>query len=627
VKPLDLVGFLILFPLLPALLLALTRGARLRRFLVGVGAAALAAGALALACVPLPAETLLLPFVSPLADRAVLVGEAAVTLFLLAACRRIRRREAWIPVVLAAQGLLLGGAEFGGRLPRVAAPLSVDHLSVVMALIIGVVGGLIALYSPSYMADHHARHPEQPDRRRSFFFLTFLFFSAMFGVVFANHLLWLHFFWEITTLCSFLMIGYSGTEEATRNAFRALGMNALGGLAFACAIVLAGVFSPTPSLELAHAAARGAAVLPAALLAFAGLTKSAQFPFSSWLLGAMVAPTPVSALLHSSTMVKAGVFVVVKLAPALRGTPAGFFLALVGGVTFLAAALLAVTQSHAKRVLAWSTVSNLGLIVACAGVGAPETLWAAVMLLIFHAVAKALLFLGVGTIEHRVGSRDIEEMGGLIVTRPFLAFAMIVGILGMFLAPFGMLISKWACLKALADHNLLLAALLAFGSGPTLFFWTKWLGKLVSVPAGARMGDDVTGDERFALFALALLTAGACGLFPLAAARLVDPWILGLCGHPLGLLNRNNLLVMSVMLGMLAMLPAVFLLRPGRAPLVSSYLAGANAGRDAFVGAIGVTHAVSLRNYYLADFFEATAIARVSATLALLLTLAMLALA
>jgi ech hydrogenase subunit A len=623
----NLVAFLVLFPLAPALLLGAARGNGLRRLLVGAGAAVTAAASVALAFVPLPPGTTLLHFASPLAERAVLVGEVVVTLVLLLCCRAIRRREAWIPVVIAAQALLLGWAEFGGRLPHVAAPLAVDQLSVVMALIIGVVGGLIALYSPSYMADHHAHHPEQKDKRRGFFFLLFLFLSAMFGVVFANHLLWLYFFWEVTTLCSFLMIAYTGTEEATRNAFRALGMNALGGLAFAVAIVLAGASSSAPTLELVNVAARGAAVLPAALIAFAGLTKSAQLPFSSWLLGAMVAPTPVSALLHSSTMVKAGVFVVVKLAPALHGTYAGFFLALVGGVTFLAAATLAVTQSNAKRVLAWSTVSNLGLIVACAGVGTPETLWAAVMLIIFHAVAKALLFLGVGTIEHHVGSRDIEDMGGLIATRPRLALAMVVGILGMFLAPFGMLISKWACLKALADCNLLLAVLLAFGSGPTLFFWAKWLGKLISVPAGARPGDDVAGDERFALSALALLTAGACCLFPLAAVWFVDPWVLGLFDAPLALLNRNNVLVMSVMLGMLVVLPVAFLLHPRRPHLVPSYLAGANAGGDAFTGAIGATHGVSLRNYYLADFFGEAAITRAAAGLALLLTVAMLALA
>lgn len=623
-----LVYFLILFPLAPALLLAVVRGAGLRRLVVGAGAAVTAAAAVALALAPLRSPTVSFALESHLVEMIIFAGEMVVALFLLFRCRAIRRREVWIPVVVAAQALLLAWAELGGRLPRVAAPLYVDHLSVIMALIIGVVGGLIAVYSPSYMADHHAHHPEQKDHRRSFFFLIFLFFSAMFGVVFSNNLLWLYFFWEITTLCSFLMIGYTGTEEATRNAFRALGMNALGGLGFALAIVAAGTATSAPTIEFLNVAARGAAVLPAALIAFAGLTKSAQLPFSSWLLGAMVAPTPVSALLHSSTMVKAGVFVIVKLAPVFQGSRAGFCLALVGGVTFLAAAILAVTQSNAKRVLAWSTISNLGLIVACAGVGTPETLWAAVLLIIFHALAKALLFLGVGTIEHQVGSRDIEDMGGLIVTHPRLALAMAAGILGMFLAPFGMLISKWACLKALADSNLFLAILLAFGSGPTLFFWAKWLGKIVSVPSGAHKSGDVRGDEGFVLGALALLTVGACNLFPLAALWFVDPWVQGVYGQSLALLNRNNILVMSVMLGMLVVLPITFLFRPRKPRTAPIYLGGANVGSgDSFRGALGATHGVNLRNYYLADFFNEAKITRAGTGLAILLIAAMLTLA
>jgi ech hydrogenase subunit A len=133
----------------------------------------------------------------------------------------------------------------------------------------------------------------------------------------------------------------------------------------------------------------GVVLIPVVLICIAGLAKSAQMPFSSWLLGAMVAPTPVSALLHSSTMVKAGVFILIKFAPVLTGTAAGYFIALLGGVTFLTTSLVAVTQSNAKRVLAYSTIANLGLIVMCAAIGTKETVWAAILLTIFHAVAKA----------------------------------------------------------------------------------------------------------------------------------------------------------------------------------------------------------------------------------------------
>ena len=195
-------------------------------------------------------------------------------------------------------------------------------------------------------------HRDVPDRRPLFFALLFVFMGAMFGLVFADDLPWLFFFWEITTLCSFLLIGYTQTAEARKNALRALVMNLAGGLAFALAIVC--FYRNTRSLGLQALITSGhaAALLPAALLCFAGITKAAQCPFSSWLLGAMVAPTPVSALLHSSTMVKAGVYLVLRLAPVITGTTVGLMVALVGAVTFLIGSLAAITTSEAKRVLA-----------------------------------------------------------------------------------------------------------------------------------------------------------------------------------------------------------------------------------------------------------------------------------
>ena len=195
-------------------------------------------------------------------------------------------------------------------------------------------------------------------------------------------------------------------------------MNLLGGLAFAGALIW--LASTGGGMELDKLIATGGiiALVPAVLISFAGITKSAQFPFSSWLVGAMIAPTPVSALLHSSTMVKAGVYVMVRFAPVLQGTTPGYMIALVGGFTFLLASAIAISQSNAKKVLAYSTIANLGLIVACAGIGTYEAIWAAILLIIFHAVSKSLLFLCVGTVEHQIGSRDIEDMNGLITRMP-----------------------------------------------------------------------------------------------------------------------------------------------------------------------------------------------------------------
>ncbi len=178
------------------------------------------------------------------------------------------------------------------------------------------------------------------------------------------------------------------------------------------------------------------------LICFAGFTKAAQVPFQSWLLGAMVAPTPVSALLHSSTMVKAGVYVVLRMAPAYAGSFVSDGVALCGAFTFLACAALAIGQSNGKKILAYSTISNLGLIIACAGINTPAATAAAIFLIIFHAVSKALLFLCVGTIEQRIGSRDIEDMRGLAARMPQTAWITITGILTMLLPPFGVLMAS-----------------------------------------------------------------------------------------------------------------------------------------------------------------------------------------
>jgi len=202
--------------------------------------------------------------------------------------------------------------------------------------------------------------------------------------------------WEITTLCCVMLIGHDGTDEAMASSTRALWMNLVGGVAFAAAIVTLATRAHTVSLL---AITQGVVVpdlifLPLALLCVAGFTKAAQMPFQSWLLGAMVAPTPVSALLHSSTMVKAGVYLLLRISPALHGTPISKVVAAVGAFTFVAAAMIAISQGKAKRVLAYSTISNLGLIIACIGLNTAMTVSAAMMLIVFHAITLLVVLLG-----------------------------------------------------------------------------------------------------------------------------------------------------------------------------------------------------------------------------------------
>src|SRR5674476_1419102 len=205
-----------------------------------------------------------------------------------------------------------------------------------ITMVIGIVGPLICIHALGYMRDYQRSNPRIGGRRTSFFFLLFLFLAAMFGLVVSNDLPMLHVFWEITTLCSFLLIGYTRTKETVGYAFDALNMNLLGGLGFSVAILL--LAGEPGGLDLAKLTAgpAAAALLPAiALISLAGITKSAQMPFSSWLLGAMYAPSPTSALLHSSTMVKAGVFLLLRLSPAMAGSAVGMMVAFIGLLTFL----------------------------------------------------------------------------------------------------------------------------------------------------------------------------------------------------------------------------------------------------------------------------------------------------
>jgi ech hydrogenase subunit A len=546
-----------------------------------------------------------------------LLVEIAMSLFILYV--GVRAKNPLIVVLTLAQaGLMVWFELTAGAHLEVAQNLFVDKFTVIMALINGIVGGGICIYALGYMREYHeVAHRDVADRRPLFFALLFIFMGAMFGLIFANNLVWLFLFWEITTLCSFLLIGYTQTEEAKRNALRALVMNLAGGLAFALAIVWFYRQAGSIELQTLIASKQSLALLPAALLCFAGITKSAQLPFSSWLLGAMVAPTPVSALLHSSTMVKAGVYLVLRMAPSVAGTKVGMMVALVGAVTFVVGSLAAITTSEAKRVLAWSTVANLGLIVLCGGIGTYEAVWAGILLIIFHAVAKCLLFLCVGVVEHKLYSRNIEDMSGLVVRMPRVAIMMQIGMAGMFLAPFGMLISKWAVLKAVVDAYPSLTVFIAFGSAATLFFWVKWMGKLVEVVGtGERIRKELVLGESIALYGLSAATALACLLFPLISTYFIAPYVAEVYFHSAALPNgdiigRGNTIIMMIMMAMVMLFPITFFNYGRGVRVTDAYLGGANVHSSTrFLGSASAVENVTMHNYYLRDIFSETWLSR-----------------
>lgn len=599
----EVIPILIGWPALAAVVVPLLKDRRVRG-----GAVYLAAGGMmALALVLLSRwiaggrQTILLApesLYTEYADLAMLVGEFLLMGLVIALS--IRHRKYPVILLSAGQTLLVAWSEIFHPVQK-STHLRVDGLAMLLCIIAAFVGGFICIYAVGYMKAYHEHHKEYQDRSGFFFSMLFLFLAAMFGLVLSENLVWMYFFWEVTSVVSFLLIGYTRTEEAVHNSFRALWMNLLGGFGFAIAIVYMALNYSV--VQLAEVIAIAPAI-PVALLAFAALTKSAQLPFSSWLLGAMVAPTPSSALLHSATMVKAGVYLLIRLAPALAGTAAGMMVSFLGGFTFLAASMMAIAQNDGKKVLAFSTISNLGLIVACAGIGEEETIWAAVLLMIFHSVAKSMLFQAVGAIENALGTRDIEAMHGLLLRLPRLTYIMGIGIAGMYLAPFGMLISKWVALKSFVDsNNYLLVVFLAYGSATTMFYWTKWLSKLVSLHHTKEPVTDRTHrDQYLSMFVHAAATLGLCLLFPLVSARVVEPIVRTLLGNAHEVLSMNVLTTMVIMVVSVLFVPTLMfaLTRSTHRDYVPIYMGGANEGDNTyFVNSFGEPEHLYLSNWYM----------------------------
>lgn len=345
-----------------------------------------------------------------------------------------RRRTAWLAaaVTLVSIGLLLtqaptvmGGAtvqSFATWVPEIGlnVGLRLDGLSLMFALLITCMGLLIILYADSYLG--------KDDPVGKFFSTLMLFMAAMLGIVLSDNLLLLMVFWELTSISSFLLIGYwKHRADARAGARMAVAITGGGGLAMLGGFVLLGQIAGTyeisqmgPLIEQIQADARYPAAL--ILILVGCFTKSAQFPFHFWLPQAMSAPTPVSAYLHSATMVKAGIFLLARLTPVIGGSE--LFTVLVAGtglVTLAFAAFVAIFKHDLKALLAYSTISHLGLITFLIGLGSPLAAVAAIFHILNHATFKAALFMTAGIIDHETGTRDIRQLGGLWRLMPWTA--------------------------------------------------------------------------------------------------------------------------------------------------------------------------------------------------------------
>ncbi len=360
----------------------------------------------------------------------------------------------------------------------------IDGFAWMFAMLVSAMGLLVTVYARYYLS------PEDPAAR--FYSLLLGFMGSMLGVVLSGNLVQLVVFWELTSVFSFLLIGYwTHRKDARRGARMAFTVTATGGLALLAGILIVGHIVGSLELDVVLAAGeqvRGHALYPVALglILLGALTKSAQVPFHFWLPHAMAAPTPVSAYLHSATMVKAGVFLLARLWPVLAGTDAWFWI--VGGAglaTLVLGAYAAMFQNDLKGLLAYSTISHLGLITLLLGLNSPLAAVAAVFHMMNHATFKASLFMSVGIIDHETGTRDMRRLDGLFRYMPITGTLAIVACAAMAGVPL---------LNGFLSKEMFFAETMFVSASPAVEFGLPALATLAGVFAvvySLRFGHDV----------------------------------------------------------------------------------------------------------------------------------------
>jgi multicomponent Na+:H+ antiporter subunit A len=305
-----------------------------------------------------------------------------------------------------------------------------DGLSLLFAFLITGIGAIVLLYAGTYMKAY-----KKTDR---FFVALLVFMASMLGLVLSDNIISLFVFWELTSFSSYFLIGFSHDKEESRDsALKALLITAGGGLALLAGLIMLGIGGETNTIS--ELLTRGNLIADSGYLHLAMIliiigcfTKSAQFPFHFWLPAAMAAPTPVSAYLHSATMVKAGIYLLARMSPLFNGTDSwNATLLVVGGTTMLIGASMAIINADLKKILAYTTVSALGLLTMLLGIGTEMAIHAVVIFILAHALYKGALFLLAGIIDHQTGTRNIRKLGKLFKKMPYTGTAVLIACFSM----------------------------------------------------------------------------------------------------------------------------------------------------------------------------------------------------
>ena len=395
-------------------------------------------------------------------------------------------------------------------LPNINVGICLDALSINLACVAAVIGSLIVLYSVKYM--------EKEDGLLRYYSLVLLFIGAMIGLVLSDNFLTLYIFWEIVGLCSYALIGFFYRDpKAVRAGIKAFITTRIGDVGLLIGILLLYVYTGT--FNIAEIATK-APLIPAAILAVAAfgfmlgaIGKSAQVPLHVWLPDAMEAPTTISALIHAATMVNAGIYLMARVFPIFHGVPYwAATLAWVGAITALLSASMALVENDLKRILAYSTVSQLGFMMFSIGVGG---LFASQFHLMSHAIFKALLFLCAGSIIHAVGTRDINQMGGLLKKMKITAVCFGAGALALMGIPIlnGFFSKDLILAAGYASNNYVPFILICFAAVFTILYSLRTFSKVF-------LGSEASSHAHDAPWQMTL------PLVALAAASLIS-WLLG----------------------------------------------------------------------------------------------------
>ncbi|VXA84575.1 pH adaptation potassium efflux system transmembrane protein [Acinetobacter sp. 8I-beige] len=480
-------------------------------------------------------ETSVLPIIILL---PLILGTTLVSL-LKQSSRRLTAFAA-VGVSMTSLGLLLTQARevFNGAvitqswswLPQLGIDFSfrLDALGLLFALLISGIGTLIYIYAYFYLGPKNSLN--------KLYLLLMLFMAAMFGISLSNNLILLLVFWELTSISSFLLVGYwSNYDAAQRGSRMALTITGMGGLAMLGGFILLGQITGTYEIDqiltMTAQIQSHALFVPTLLLILLGaFTKSAQFPFHFWLPNAMAAPTPVSAYLHSATMVKAGIFLVARLLPIFAG--AALFhnlVTFIGLFTLCMAAFFAIFKEDLKGLLAYSTISHLGLIMCLLGIGSPLAVAAAIFHIINHATFKAALFMIAGIIDHESGTRDLRKLSGLWQLLPYTATLTMVTAASMAGVPLtnGFLSKEMFFTELLSNLSgpvLICSAIVATLAGIFAVAYSVRLvhGVFFDGPVGKQVPNKDAHEPPFGMRAPATLLAFLCILVGLFPALLVE---------------------------------------------------------------------------------------------------------